>query len=81
LVALVELGDRNKRSMLCWVWIIIPFMPNIMSKVYWLWLDVARPTVGDLLLLAGGVKGLIPETPIKTLRLLGAKERLAKLVI
>lgn len=42
---------------------------------------MAKPTVGPLVLLAGGVKGLIPETPMKTLTLFGANERLAKLVI
>jgi hypothetical protein len=56
-------------------------MPKIISKVYWFWVGDAKAINGVLVLLAGGVKGLIPETPIKTLTLDGAKERLPKLVI
>lgn len=60
---------------------IIPLMPKIMSNASCFCTEDAKPVTGVLDLLVGGAKGVMPETPMKTLTLLGANERLIKLVI
>lgn len=69
------LRDRKRRSILCWVWIIIPLSPNIIPKVSFDF-SVAASRGLRIVVLAAGLgsilaKGLMPDTPMKAFTLVG----------